>query len=276
MSPPMDKARVYVRRELPGFEHLRARFERYRYARHAHLGAVIGLVDEGVQSYTYRGEQHRTGPNGIFFVNAGEAHTGEPADADGYSYRGVQLDERFIANALGGAGIRRLAFKDAVIHSPRLAQQLRAALVAIESGEPALRCEELILSSLCAIATRHAFDWVDKDVGSTSPRSIDRVRDFIAESRVEDLSLSALSRLVGMSIFHFAHAFRRQVGCSPFMYAEAIRIERAKCRLREGGQLAEIAFELGYTDQSHFTHKFKQHQGTTPGQYRRCTSSNED
>jgi AraC-like DNA-binding protein len=271
----MDKARVYVRRELPGFEHLRARFEQYRYARHAHPSVVIGLVDEGIQSYTYRGELHRTGPDGIFFVNAGEAHTGEPDDGNGYSYRGIQLDERFIASTLGGAGIRRLAFKDAVVHSPRLARQLRAALAAIEGGEPGVRCEELILSSLCDIAKRHAFDWVDHNLGSASGRSIYAARDFIAESRMEDLSLSALARLAGMSVFHFAHAFRRQVGCSPFLYAEAIRIERAKCRLRGGDSLAEIAFELGYTDQSHFTRRFKQHQGTTPGQYRRRTSNPE-
>lgn len=272
----MDKARVYVRSELPGFEHLRARFERFRYARHAHPGVVIGLVDDGVQSYTYRGERHRTGPDGIFFVNAGEAHTGEPADAGGYSYRGIQIDDRFIASALGGAGIRRLVFKDAVVHSPRLARQLRAALIAIENAEPALRCEELILGSLCAIAERHAFDWSDKRATATSRRSIHQVRDLIAQSRVEDLSLGALARFAGMSVFHFAHAFRRQVGCSPFMYAEAIRIERAKSRLRKGGGLADIAFELGYTDQSHFTRKFKQHQGTTPGEYRRLTSARED
>jgi AraC-like DNA-binding protein len=269
----MDKARVYARRELPGFEHLRARFEQYRYARHAHAGVVIGLVDRGVQSYTYRGERHRTGPDGIFFVNAGEAHTGEPADGNGYSYRGIQLDESFIANAFRGTSIRRLAFKDAVVRSPRLARQLRTALTAIEGGEQALRCEELILRSLCAIAQRHAFGWADKDVGSASRRSINSVLDFIAESRMEDLSLSALARLAGMSVFHFAHAFRQQVGCSPFIYAEAIRIERAKSRLRAGGSLAEIAFDLGYTDQSHFTRRFKQHQGTTPGQYRLCASS---
>jgi AraC-like DNA-binding protein len=169
-----------------------------------------------------------------------------------------------------------LAFKDAVVHSPGVARQLRAALVAIESGEPALRCEELILGSLCSIAQRHAFDWRDKSGRPASRRSVDEVREVIRRSRVEDLSLSALARLAGMSVFHFAHAFRLQVGCSPFMYAEAVRIDRAKRRLREGGQLADIAFELGYTDQSHFTRRFKQHQGTTPGEYRRRTSAKED
>jgi len=263
-----DKARIYVRRDLPGFEHLHAHFERYHYARHAHAGVVIGLVDEGIQSYSYRGAVHRTGPDGIFFVNAGEVHTGEPADGDGYTYRGVQLDDAFVAALLGGAGIRRLAFKGAVIHAPALACKLRTALRSVESGEPALHCEELILESLCALAKGHAYDWADRQFGPPSRQAIDRARDVIEQSRINDLSLAALGRVADMSAFHFAHSFRRQIGCSPFLYAEAVRIDRAKRRLRQGAGLADIAFELGYTDQSHFTRKFKRHQGITPGQYR--------
>ena len=266
----MDEARVYVRQDLPGFEHLHAHFERYHYARHAHAGVVIGLVDEGIQSYTYRGARHRTGPDGIFFVNAGEVHTGEPADSDGYTYRGVQLDDAFVGALLGGAGIRRLAFKDAVIHAPALARKLRKALRAVESGEPVLRCEELILESLCALAKRHGHEWVDKEFRSPSRQAIDRARTRLEQSRIDDLSLAALGRVAGMSAFHFAHSFRRQIGCSPFLYAEAVRIERAKRRLRQGAALADIAFELGYADQSHFTRRFKRHQGVTPGQYRRA------
>lgn len=264
----MDTARVYFRRELRGFEHLRAHFEHFHYSRHAHAGLVIGLVDEGTQSYTYRGARHRTGRDGIFFVNAGEAHTGEPADCKGYTYRSIRLDDSFIGTMLGGAGIRDLAFKEAVVHSKGLARKLRAALIAVESGEPALLCEERILDSLCAISKRYAHDWKEKEIRTAGHGAINRARDFIEESRTEDLSLAMLGELTGLSVFHFAHSFRREVGSSPFMYAETIRIGRAKRRLREGARLADIAFELGYTDQSHFTRKFKQHQGITPGQYR--------
>jgi AraC-like DNA-binding protein len=264
----MDSARVYVRPELCGFEHIHAHFERYRYARHAHAGIVIGLVDDGIQSYTYRGARHRTGRDGIFFVNAGELHTGEAAGEGGYTYRGVQLDPSFIARLLGGAGIERLAFKDAVVQSTVLAGQFRRALLAIEQGAPVLHCEELIFDSLSALVTRHGEYAPVTELPTASRRAIERAREFIEQSSVEGLSLATLSQAADLSVFHFAHSFRRQVGCSPFAYAEAIRIERAKSRLKAGAALADLAAELGYADQSHFTRKFRQHQAITPGRYR--------
>ena len=269
----MDKARLYCRPDLPWLEHLHAHFELYHYSRHAHAGLVIGLVDEGIQSYSYRGARHCTGTDGIFFVNAGEAHTGEPADEKGYTYRAIRLDSAFVAEFLGGAGARCLVFKEAVVHSPRLARKLRTALLAIERGAPALQCEELLLDSLGALAKRHADSWSGRDYRCANFQAIERGREFIASSRVQDLSLAQLGDLAGLSLFHFAHAFRRQVGCSPFLYAEALRIDRAKRRLRHGDALVEIALDLGYTDQSHFTRKFKKHEGVTPGEYRRWTSS---
>lgn len=264
----MDTARSYFRPELRGFEHLHAHFERYRYARHAHSRLVIGLVDQGIQSYTYRGARHLTGPDGIFFVNAGEAHTGEPADGKGYTYRGIQIAGPFIENLMGGAGTRELAFTEAVVYSKRLAGMLRSALLAVENSEPALLCEELILNSLRAISRHYAHDWKETECRSPGHEAINRARDFIEQSRMEDLSLALLGSLTGLSVFHFAHSFRQQVGSSPFMYAEAVRIGRAKRRLSEGAGLADVAFELGYTDQSHFSRRFKQHEGITPGQYR--------
>lgn len=43
----------------------------------------------------------------------------------------------------------------------------------------------------------------------------------------------------------------------------------ARRQLRESTQsLAQIAFNVGLSSQSHFTRTFKQHVGVTPGQYR--------
>lgn len=36
------------------------------------------------------------------------------------------------------------------------------------------------------------------------------------------------------------------------------------------GQLAEIALDCGFADQSHFTRVFTREEGTSPGSWRRC------
>jgi AraC-like ligand binding domain len=85
----MEWSTIHSRADLSGIERLHASFMRHRYSRHSHEFAVIGLVESGVQSYSYLGARHRTGPGGVFFVNPQEPHTGEPGDAHGYVYRAL-------------------------------------------------------------------------------------------------------------------------------------------------------------------------------------------
>src|SRR5436190_7309892 len=73
-------------------EVVHAHYVRHCFARHAHEHLVIGLVERGIQQYTYLGSVHRTPPGQIFFVDGGEPHTGEPANDEGYLYRTLCLN----------------------------------------------------------------------------------------------------------------------------------------------------------------------------------------
>jgi AraC-like DNA-binding protein len=54
----------------------------------------------------------------------------------------------------------------------------------------------------------------------------------------------------------------------PHAYLLNARVNRGRQLLREGLALAEVAYQLGFADQSHFQRVFKAHVGVTPGQYR--------
>ncbi|MGN0064657.1 MAG: helix-turn-helix domain-containing protein [Nocardioides sp.] len=72
-----------------------------------------------------------------------------------------------------------------------------------------------------------------------------------------DLSERRLQRLV-----------RARVGMSPKWLIQRRRLHDAVLRLKEGEvSLAEIAVELGYSDQAHFTTDFRTVTGMTPGEY---------
>lgn len=61
--------------------------------------------------------------------------------------------------------------------------------------------------------------------------------------------------------------FRRSIGLSPYAYLTQIRVEAAKKLLNEGASIADVASDIGFTDQSHLTRHFKRITGVTPGQY---------
>ena len=80
-----------------------------------------------------------------------------------------------------------------------------------------------------------------------------------ADARVDDVA----DRL-GVTRQHLARSFRREVGISPKQLARIARMQRAAAALRRGGDLAMLAAEFGYFDQSHLSHELRDLVGLTP------------
>jgi AraC family transcriptional regulator len=86
----------------------------------------------------------------------------------------------------------------------------------------------------------------------------------------ESISLEELAKAAGLSPFHFARQFKAATGHPPHDYHIRLRIDRAQELLRTRGRewnLAAIANECGFADQSHFSRQFKRVVGVTPGDY---------
>ena len=81
-----------------GVSALHARFVSHRYPRHSHDYFVVGLVESGAQSYTYKGARHTTPAGNVFVVNPEEIHIGEAANLEGYVYRTLCLSVNFVAS----------------------------------------------------------------------------------------------------------------------------------------------------------------------------------
>lgn len=71
--------------------------------------------------------------------------------------------------------------------------------------------------------------------------------------------IDELADELGYSRKHLHERFLREVGLSPKRYAEVRRFDRVVKRLRAGdhGNLARLAAELGYADQSHLSREVK-------------------
>ena len=105
--------------------------------------------------------------------------------------------------------------------------------------------------------------------GGLSAQRLRQVRAFIADNYENDLSLTELARVAGMSTFHFAREFKRTTGTTPHQYLMKFRIERAKALLAKSEiPLVEVGFRSGFSHQSHFTRLFRKLTGTTPHSYR--------
>jgi AraC-like DNA-binding protein len=106
--------------------------------------------------------------------------------------------------------------------------------------------------------------------GGLPPGAARRVREYVETHLSESIDLAALAAIAGLSVFHFARAFKQTAGVTPHHYLVKRRVERAQEMLaRTELPLPEVALATGFSDQSHLARHFRQFLGMTPGQFRR-------
>ncbi len=118
------------------------------------------------------------------------------------------------------------------------------------------------------------------DTGASSPPSIGvhkldhvrlrRVLDYISAHITDEITVTDLAGVAGLSIFHFARMFTLAVGVPPRRYIGRMRLERAMAEIAGGrSSLAKIAFDARFSSQASFTRAFRRATGMSPGEYRR-------
>jgi AraC-like DNA-binding protein len=109
------------------------------------------------------------------------------------------------------------------------------------------------------------------------PRDAQLVRELVARAE-EDRSLvrvEQLAALAGVGVRQLERIVREQLGLTPKWLIRRYRLQEAADRLTPVGRpaLADLATELGYVDQAHFTREFAAVVGVPPGRYVREAGS---
>jgi AraC-like DNA-binding protein len=107
--------------------------------------------------------------------------------------------------------------------------------------------------------------------GGLAPGALRRVKEHIGAHLGENLTIERLAAQTGLSLHHFARAFKASIGLPPHRYLLEQRIQKAAELLQSTEQaIATIALSVGFADQSHFSNSFHQLAGVTPAQFRRA------
>jgi AraC-like DNA-binding protein len=100
-----------------------------------------------------------------------------------------------------------------------------------------------------------------------------RAMDFIRSHLDQPILLEQVAASVALSPFHFHREFKRSTGLTPHQYIVQLRMERAKALLSDSDMpLAEVAAQVGFADQSHFSSTFRRATSMTPRSYRNATA----
>jgi len=151
-----------------------------------------------------------------------------------------------------------------------LAMALR---VDFEAGSPygRLHSQSLALTLLNRIfAIVNASDSMNAGLGSLCSSRLKRVTEYIKANLKRNLSLVEISNIACLTPFHFSRQFKKTTHISPHQYVLKLKIEHAENLLvNTDWPIVDIAFELGFQSQSHFTTVFHRMVGVTPGKFRK-------
>lgn len=103
-----------------------------------------------------------------------------------------------------------------------------------------------------------------------APWQVKLAKDEIVGRLTGGMRITDVAGKLGLSVTHFAKAFRNSVGDTPYRWYQRERIARSMLLLSDTRRsLAEIASECGFTDESHYITAFARTVGVTPGRWRR-------
>jgi AraC family transcriptional regulator len=148
-------------------------------------------------------------------------------------------------------------------HGLRIVECLQTEL--FEPDELSTLAIEGLATELLILASR-----ATRTPDGSAPAWLVRTVERVHEKFLERPSLTELSEAAGVTPEHFCREFRRIYRVGVAEYMRRLRLDwAADCLRQEGDSVAEIATAAGFSDQSHFTRRFRRHFGITPAAFRR-------
>ncbi|MEM7565905.1 MAG: AraC family transcriptional regulator [Pseudomonadota bacterium] len=129
------------------------------------------------------------------------------------------------------------------------------------------------LTRLCEAQSWARTEDEDAPTGLREPMRDYRIRKSVRlmrESLGEEIALDRIAREVGLSRPHFFKLFRTNLGVTPNIYVNALKMERSIERLSTTHEtVTSIGLDLGFASQASFTRFFTANSGINPSDYRR-------
>ncbi len=160
--------------------------------------------------------------------------------------------------------------RSAIEDNPQLEHLLERHLVWIEQLIHTENFEHL------CITMRDILDEFISDIilhgYNRSNRLVSRILEYISDNFTSGIALDDLVKEVNVSRAHICHLVKQHTGKTISQHIRAMRLQEAT-RLLKSTSLpySDIAYRLGFTDQSYFIKQFKEAMGITPAQYRHKT-----
>ncbi|MET4071922.1 AraC-like DNA-binding protein [Bradyrhizobium sp. S3.2.6] len=265
---PLDRATFRSSPMFGGIDLMSARFVRHSFAPHSHDELMIGVMHAGVKSFRCGSARTYAAPGDLVVVNPGEMHTGERERGRELAYAALYVPVPALASMLARSRGDGSIIEKTVIDDPDLWHWFDQAQGLAMAGLDTAGAEEAMICGISLLFERYGSSEPIQTEASC-PKAVDRAVEFLHARACDHINLEDASRASGVGLFHLIRLFQKHLGLTPYSYLTQVRIAKSRQLLKLGEPVAQVALDVGFADQAHFTKRFKQFTGTTPALYAR-------
>lgn len=263
------KTQHYWRDSTLPFVELRSTYSSLQaYKSHFHPQLSFGAVITGVTRASCSGSERLLRQGDLVLIAPHVVHACNPVAERPRSYHMLYLNEAWCLEnvpALRGRSLAGVCGDSSVIRDEKLFQQYLqfvTRLPGMRVTEAAAQLQRLLTAA------------VDSSGPATSLRQsatvAERMKLALLECIDSPATLDEVARAFGCRKETLIRIFRREFHITPHAFVNNARIEQAKQRLKVGEKIANVAIDLGFSDQAQLHRTFVNYTASTPGQYRRA------
>jgi AraC family transcriptional regulator, arabinose operon regulatory protein len=226
---------------------------------------VLIYCEKGKGSYEIKNEKYKVVPNQFFILPANTPHKYAADLEEPWSIYWVHFNGRkasFFYDQLSKSDnspknvinntTRKIIFEDILLHL-----------------ELSNNFDNIIYGNCFLYSYLASFQSTEIKISSNENDVIQQCIQLMKQNLDKNLKLADFSRILNISASHLSATFKTRMKYSPIHLYTTYKIQRA-CQLLVGEPkpIKNIAFELGFEDQYHFSRVFKNEMGLSPKLFR--------
>lgn len=247
---------------IMGADFLTARLSNGEFDNHLHQGFTISMVEEGeLPLLLYAGTLIlKPGDLVLFGPNVPQGLNLRSAKRE-CSYRSLILGEKYLSHT----SLAYLSEYKSCVFILHSTNNYHEALHLHKTAEENTAYD---IQTVVALFVDY-FRASPSAIRSALPPSaiIREILDYVENHCSPPPSINKLSEMAGLCSAHLMRRFKSEIGITLHSYINQKRIDRAKELIVNGASLLSAAYDLGFSDQSHFTKTFLRFTGVSPQRY---------
>jgi len=237
---------------------------------HMHKGFSIGGITCGQALFEVNNRSIILVPGSLALINPQTLHSCNATGSEGRSYFMLHLDIAWCLQLQQSlfAVDTFLPATTILLEEPVLFNEYQMVMEKLlDRRADLLEKEQELFRLLAAIfkkSVQHAEAVAPE--GAHTPM-VDHLKELLAANLQEELILADLARLIGANPYTLLRRFKHHTGITPHAFRTNCRIEEARKLLQQGMEIADVALQCGFFDQSHLHRHFKALTTLTPKEY---------